>query len=212
MRRMVIGLLGLASVLAGTGCGAMKVFLAMAQPFGAPMIEAKCPLAGKRVVLLCASTRDIQWSHSEHMDRLATEVWREMQAKVPGIDLVPLPDVRDLRDTQTDFDMMTREQIGKYFKSDVVVELEVNEYTLAKSGVELVLRGHAAITARAADVHRGGRLIWQGSIDYTYPKTQPRILGDTDRPTFAREFLRKLAVRVTRSFYTFPEAEQWEDA
>lgn len=202
MKRVSLALAASVLLALGSGCSQGMVILA-ALAIGPAPIEAKCSLKGKRVALLITPTMDIQWSHAEHMDRLAVELWRELRDNVPGVEMVPLADIQDLREDRTDFDALTREQVGKKLSSDVVVEVEVSEYTLNKSGADLVLRGNAVLVIRVADVRARGKLLWDGLVDHTYPTGRPEVLGDTDRTSFGRRFLHDLAVHVGRNFYEY---------
>lgn len=211
MARRLAGSLAVVLVAAAAGCGSLTTLTAILWPVE-PTVAAKFPLAGKRVVLLCTPTPEILWAFPDEMPLLAESLARELRARVKRLDLVDLAQVRSLADSRPDFDSMTRAEIGRHFKADLVVELELSEFTLGKSDSDLVLRGQAVGTLRAADVHQDGKVLWQDLVDYTYPKTRPLVLGEVDRRTFLAAFRQRLAQHLARRFYDYPYTEEEKES
>jgi hypothetical protein len=211
MKRSLIVALAVLAVTAATGCATIVGLYAVLQPFGPPMVEARFPLAGKRVVLLVSPTQQLLWSHPDDMTRLAAELWREMDQNVEEIRLVELALVRDLQDRREDFDSMTRADVGKHFKADYVLEIEVTEYTLMKSDVDMILRGHIFGAIRVADVADRGKVAFTDLLDHTYPKGQPELLGETELATFTRRFLKRVGKQIAWRFHDHPVRDAREE-
>jgi len=207
MRRVIL-LLAVAVVLCvGSGCQWIVNFIAVAMPD--PEVPARYDLEDRRIVLLCTPTERIEAGYSNELTYLVSELNRQLSEKVDGIQIVPPDRVADYRTSHPAFDSLSRLEIGRHFKADRLVELELEQLTMHRGG-EWLLQGVAIGTVRVANIQNGGKVEFDERIEFTHPKRQPYMADDTTARKFVRIYVQKLSARVAMLFYEHPRKAERE--
>jgi hypothetical protein len=174
-RSFLLGLCG-AALVAGCNFPTAMYFL---------MPEAKEPPEYKRL----ASDNDkkevrvVLWTYSAldmrtefiQSDRQLTELLarqidqmsRENQEKVK---IVSPRKVEEYKNLHPDWKSLDPEQVGKYFKADYVINLEINQFSLYEpNAAEQLLRGRTHILVSVVDVNNPDDTPLPKEFSYTYP-------------------------------------------
>ena len=146
---------------------------------------------------LPAARRAAIFDRHAQRQELAVEVGRLLSQRVRKITIVDPREVAEWTD-ENDWDDFT--EVGKALKADMVVGIDVEEFSLYQS--QTLYQGKARLAITVYDVADGGKT--------AYSKTIPRIIYppnrgvDTSMPEddFRRRFVAHLADMVGRHFYS----------
>jgi hypothetical protein len=117
--------------------------------------------------------------------------------------IVPAREVEKFTSDNTGWPLRSRVEIGRQFKADYVIELEISDLKLYEPRSDRSLyKGRAAITVTAYDVSKGTEEpAYRSEINQEYPRSGGYIeAGDITPRKFQTEFIRKLAVELAWKF------------
>jgi hypothetical protein len=155
-------------------------------------------LRNKRVAVVCRPLVELQYSTgTRSAQELAVIVGRLMSQRVRKITIVDPREVAEWTD-ENDWDDFA--EVGKALKADMVVGIDVEEFSLYQS--QTLYQGKARLAVTVYDVADGGKTVYNKSIPrVVYP---PNRGVDTSLPEddFRRRFVAHLADIVGRHFYS----------
>src|SRR5262249_6489149 len=152
-----------------------------------PRREAKYKLASAdkekevRVVILASAgleTRpELLRVEREIGHALAQKLQEGFKANSEKVVLVPSSRVEKYKDDHPGWNSMAPDEIGKYFRADYVINLEIKDITLYENGsANQLFRGRAAIAVDVVDVHKSSEgPVYQEEYTTVYPKVRDAI-------------------------------------
>ena len=155
-------------------------------------------LRNKRVAIVCRPLVELQYSTGTRSSQdMAVELGRLMAQRVRKISIV---DPREVAEWTDEHDWDDFAQVGQALKADMVVGIDVEEFSLYQS--QTLYQGKARVAVTVYDVSDGAKVVYQKSI--------PRVIFppnrgvDTSLPEedFRRRFVAHLADVIGRHFYS----------
>jgi hypothetical protein len=162
-------------------------------------------LEGKKVAVVCRPLVELQYSSSDAADLLARDVGNRMKEKVKKINLVSAQKVEQWSD-EHEWDEYP--QVGKALKTDYVVGLELEEFSLYQG--QTIYQGRARVKITVHDMKKDGDVVYEKLLDrIVYPPNGGVATSDKTEPQFRREFTAVVAERIGRSFYGFDPRDDY---
>jgi len=208
--RTILACLFLAVVL-GTGCNLMALpyFLSPSDP----TYPAKCKLASDdkekevRVVILSWTGLETRPEFLK-VDRelsflLAQQLQESYKKEKEKVTIVPISRVEKYKDDHPNWHSFEAQEIGKYFRADYVINLDIGSITLYEPGsVNTLFRGRAEISIDVVDVHKTSEgPIFRDEYTTEYPKARgPIAAGDSNVAQFRQRFLTIVARELSWIF------------
>lgn len=123
--------------------------------------------------------------------------------------IVTLAEVEKFKRRHDDWKGMTAAEIGKHFKVDYVIDMELSQLSLFEPGTREVLHGHCHIPIAIIDVEKGAEPFEQYEYDAEYPGVGQSIPVDMESnpEKFKQKFFDKMAVELTKLFTPCPTAD-----
>lgn len=162
-------------------------------------------LAGKRVAI-------IVWADQATLDedyaaryRVADAVRYYLKEGIKDVDLVDIRDITDFQEKSgSDWEGMSNVELGRKFKADRVVRIDLLEYTTRAPDAQSVRKGRVRASVAVYDVGRpaGDRAVFATEVTGSYPPEGRKIdvlsVGDVDILNGA---LRVFGEATARKFY-----------
>jgi len=189
-----------------TGCNAIALVGAAA---GLDQIPAECKhLEGKRVAVVCVASSSSTGGTIASRE-LVDQFEQVLRAKVPGIELVPQPEIEDWKDNH-DWDQLDFRQVGKGVKAERVLAINIKSFNLY-SGASMY-RGRTELDLQVFDMEGKGKVAWRKDV----PEVQFPIHGEDavmskKESQFRREFLGYLSAKLGRHFHAYDPHEDFAD-
>lgn len=154
---------------------------------------------GKSVAIVCFAPTELLWKFPQIDDQVAMHVaYRLGQNKIQVIN----PDyVKAWIDQNPNWEKA--DQIGKYFKTDYVIEIELASYSLHEGSSTTLYRGRTEAYVHVVEMDEDGHgeRIFTKEIDFVFPLRVPRSSYDQSLSSFQKEFLSRLSERIGWLFY-----------
>jgi hypothetical protein len=204
---------GLAVVMLCAGCNLMALPFFLI-PGMEPKHDAKCKLTvpenakEARVVILASCSAVETRAEFLRVDRelsqlLARHLETGFKENKEKIKVVPSSQVERYKDEHPSWQSLTPQELGKYFKSDYVIDLEINSISLYEEGSSnLMYRGHASVNIEVNDVHKGKEgKIYKEVYTIEFPRGYPLPAdSSTSAPQFRQNFLDRMAKELSWRF------------
>jgi hypothetical protein len=159
----------------------------------------------KKVAVVCRPLVELQYSSSDAADQLAREVGGLMKLKVKKINLVSAQKVEEWSD-EHEWDKFG--QVGKALKTDYVVGIDLEEFSLYQG--QTIFQGRARVKITVHDMKKDGEAVYEKLLDrIVYPPNGGVPTSDKTEEQFRREFTAVVAERVGRSFYGFDHRDDY---
>jgi hypothetical protein len=210
-RGLHLAVLLVVSVLAA-GCNlmAMPYFLLSEEP----KQDAQCKLASEdknkevRVVIMAFFTELETRPEFLKIDRelsrmLAMQLQEGFKKNKEKVVVVPTSQVEKYKDEHPGWHSGNSEEIGKHFRADYVINLEINSITLYEPGSSNTLyRGRASVSVDVVKVHEASEgPKFQHEYRCEYPRARgPIPAGDSDPAQFRQQFLTVVARELSWLF------------
>lgn len=110
--------------------------------------------------------------------------------------------VQRYTDEHPNWQTMAPEEIGEHFRSDYVIEMEIDKLTLYEplSNKELY-RGQAELSVKVHDVRKPGTdPVFHKEYSVEYPRSRPVPITDTNPRKFRLDFLTRVATDISWYF------------
>lgn len=172
-----------------------------------PKVPAKFTgLVGKRVAVVCIPNSSA-YDSAATSAQLSQHISRKLKEKVKNVDMVRDSEVADWMDRHDWEDMDYAVDIGRGVKSELVVAVEVDGFSIHEGAT--LYKGRAQVTTTVYDIQQDGEEIFRTtSYDFEYPKNHPEHTTTVSEGTFRRHFIKALAEHVARNFYEYYLAEE----
>ncbi len=159
----------------------------------------------KKVAVVCRPLVQLQYSSADAADLLAREVGGLMKQKVKKIDLVSAQKVEEWSD-EHEWDEFP--QVGKALKTDYVVGIELEEFSLYQG--QTIFQGRARVKVVVHDMKKKGEPVYEKHLQrIVYPPNGGVATSDKTEDQFRREFTAVIAERIGRSFYPFDHRDDY---
>jgi hypothetical protein len=157
--------------------------------------------------------REVLPSDNELAEKVAQHMKLRAEANKQKLKIVPVSQVRSYQTKLGTRNGASPLEVGKHFKSDYVVYLEINSIALyeRKSFGDLY-RGNAevAISLYELDKPEGEQKVFDKPYRCEYPTSGPRDAGSCSVIQFRGQFLTKIAREVSKMFVAFSPDERTE--
>jgi hypothetical protein len=215
-----VGLLLLGTVAWCTGCNLLALpYFLLDTDANHP---AKCKLASEdhekevRIVILTFAGLETRPEFlrvdRELSSALAKQLKESFTANKEKVVIASTVQIEKYKDEHPNWHAMDLEEIGKHFRADYVIDLEIDSLTLYEPGSRNTLyRGHAEISISVVDVHKPGEEpIYKEEYSCEYPKTRgPIPAGDTNPQQFRQQFLGHVAKQLSWRFTAHPTEDDF---
>jgi hypothetical protein len=211
-------LLGTLWVSIGCTPATLTYFL---MPFSDDRIPAKCPLpaAGKKEVTVCIVTEfaaletspETAPAERELAELFAQQLRKRCQENKEKVKVIPPEKVRSYK-RQSDLATRSNHDIGKHFKADYVITLEINQLAIYEKGSSRSLfRGNTEINIQVVDVNKplGEGTIFTEPYHREFPTNGPRDVSDVSATQFRGGFLNVVASELARMFTPYPKDQRF---
>jgi hypothetical protein len=217
-RRLTLAGLLAAGLLCWTGCNPLApLFLALYlwEPDVPPKFEL--PPDCQRLAIVCYAPLDLQIEMgqldrdlNEAVSRKVFEKFDEdKKRREQGFQVIKASKVARWQDEHPDWRSMDSAEIGQALKADYVVYIEIDTVSFYEEGSGRQLyRGHAEVTVSVVRVADGETVFPKDTLEFEFPVGRPLPAADTPLPKFRREFINRLAEKL--SWYIIPH-ENKED-
>jgi len=217
------GVLGVLLLSAGIGCD-MATLTYFLIPWADDTIPAQVKLTPPKgqkeaTVVIMGSfagleTRpEFQTVDRELCDRLAAEIKRRAEDNRDRIKIVPYYQVKSYLNKELDPHMIDKRAIGKHFKADYVINLEINNMSLFEGSYRQLFRGTTEISVTVFNVNQpnGEGPIYEEVYHTEYPARGPLDAeGGNSVLQFRTLFLNRLAKDLSRRFEAYPHDEKFD--
>jgi hypothetical protein len=124
--------------------------------------------------------------------------------------ILPLVEVEKFKRKNETWKGMTAVEIGKHFKVDYVIDMELSQLSLFEPGTREILHGHCHIPLAVYDVEKGAEPFEQYEYDVEYPGVGQSVPVDMESnpEKFKQKFFMKMASDLTRLFTPLPTADR----
>ena len=204
--RRVLALLLSLVVGISQGCSpiAMIGYLLAGPPSIEPDFEAETGLSmeggKKKVAVVCFAPKDLLIEFPQIDDEVAAQVAYRLNEH--GISIIQPEYIRAWVDEHPDWELP--EEIGREFKADFVVQVELAAFSLYEGDSTTLYRGrteaYVKVCAMEED-HKGGEQVFTKDIDFIFPSAIPRSAYDTTQTRFKREYISRLSEKIGWLFY-----------
>jgi hypothetical protein len=182
-----------------------------------PMTDPKCPLACKtdkekvvRVVILSQAALEtrpeflrVDRDLAQMLLQSMTENFKRNKEKVV---LVPNSQIEKFKDDHPNWKAMGPSEVGRQFKADYVIGVEVNSISLYESGSSNTLfRGRCDISLVVTDVNSRENPKFTDEVSMEYPKARgPIDATNGNVAQFRQKFLSVVARELSSRFTAHP--------
>jgi hypothetical protein len=162
-------------------------------------------LKGKKVAVVCRPIVSLNYSNANVGRDLAQQVTLLLKEQVPKIKMVDSKKIAKWAD-ENNWEEFT--EIGKAMKADMVVAIDLESFSLYQG--QTLFQGKADATIRVYDCSKTGKgkEVFHKNLPQTlYPPNAPLAASDRTEPEFRREFVMRLATKISKYFYAHDPRE-----
>lgn len=211
----------LGTIWLSMGCSPANIGFLLA-PFFPDTIPARCKLSSsdREVTVAIVSSfstgnvtrTELIGAENDLAERLAQGLTKSFKDNKEKVKFVPLGQVRAYQKKMSRSGVVSDQEIGKHFKADYVLTLDVNGMDLYEPGSSRMLfRGRADVGVRVLDLSKDSEGVkLEDSYTIEYPRSGPVDAGNTSPLQFRAVFLERMAKELCRWFSAYP-AEQKRD-
>ncbi len=198
-------LAGLIGVFALAACGGCQMAYFLTDPDKTEEVKAEYGKIGDRTVAILVwadrSTLDI-YPRTRYRIGKAVEYW--MKKNLPEARFVRAEEVRRLQEgSGANWEGMTARQLCERLKCDMVLRVDLLEYTTRASGTRELRKGRVRATANLYDGgEKGGEeAVYETVVLATYPPKSWHGVPDMDENQILHETVETFAQETARKFY-----------
>jgi hypothetical protein len=150
---------------------------------------------------------------AEMAELVAQHMRLRCQANKEKLKLIPVAQVRSFQNKVGERNGVSAVDVGKHFKTDYVVFLDINALSLyEKKSYGQLYRGTTDIEISLYDMHKeeGEYKTFTKLYRCEYPGTGPQDAGSFSQVQFRSLFLTKVAREVSKIFIAYPSDERTE--
>lgn len=203
----------------GIGCdvGSLMYFLMpeAREPALLRNLPSDDPKSTPRVVILAWNAMETRAEFIGVEGKLCELLARELkdcaQNNEEKIEFVPQPKVEEFKNRNPNWRSLSLAAIGRRFKADYVVFLEINSMSLYERGsARELFKGRAELTVDVADVNKPDEIPDSETLTAVYPSEARGAIAaglDTTERVFKQAFLAYLAKRLSWYFSRHPKRD-----
>jgi hypothetical protein len=155
-------------------------------------------LEGKRVVVVCRTTSDLEFRDSVVAEDLAKKAGILLRQNGKKIEVVDQRDVAAWTDENT---WSEYAEIGDALDADMVLGIDLQSFKLRQG--QTLYQGQADISITVHDCGETGGIVFERVLPRSlYPPNTGIPVSDRRENEFRRQFIEILADQIGRSFYT----------
>ena len=201
---LILGL-GLAALI-NTGCNPFTAlyFLFLLPPPKLP--AAYDGLEQKTVVVLAHVGRGAQFDYAGLENDLVKGVVRELRENVKHIKIADPGAVRQWKDEHSDYELS---DVGREFKADRVVYLEIERFTLFEQQTSQLYRGSAKIRIQVAEMDKNGEIEFDTHLEPLFPGSRPIPAPEMSQDKFRSLYVKFLTRQIAHHFFEYRPDEDF---
>jgi hypothetical protein len=163
---------------------------------------------GKNVVLVyCYAPKELKWDNEAVDFDIAKHVaYRLLQNKIKVVDPDQVYDWLDRNDK-----WRKTAEIGKHFKVDYVVHIDVKDYSLFEPNSANLYRGRSDIIVNVVKMNESktdGNVIYTAPVKSYFPTRGPKDSSEMSFAEFRKNYLSALSEEIGRLFYPKETGEE----
>lgn len=154
---------------------------------------------GKVVAVVCYAPKELQWKFPQIDDQVARAVAGRLGQN--HIKVIHPDYVKAWIDEHPKWEKA--EEIGAYFKTNYVIEIELASYSLHEGTSTTLFRGRTEAYVHVVEIDESGfgERIFTKELDFSFPTKVPRTSYDQPLTSFEKEYLSRLSERIGFLFY-----------
>lgn len=201
----VLGLLAILCAVPLSGCSQFMIlsYLLHGPPTIEPDFDSETKLSLSKpdttVAIVGYAPTEVQWKFPQIDDQVSTAVaYRLGQNHIKMIDPAY---VRSWTDQHPDWEQPS--EIGKAFKADYVIEVEIAAYSLYEGTSTTLYRGRTEANVHVVKMEEDGtgERIYSKALNFEFPTQVPRSSYEQSLQDFQKEYLSRLSERIGFLFY-----------
>ena len=164
------------------------------------------PVAGKKLCIL-VSARDETMAQFPMVQLNAARWVGDHLAKLVQLNLVDPKKVSAYQESNADWDVKPPTEIGRLFKADLVLFVDLVRYTTRDEQSPELYRGRVEALCELHDCAGPAEreVIWSGVVEGVYPKDKPIVVSRDQEPQIRRVMLDMLGSGVARQMHHMAE-------
>ena len=183
-----------------------------------PQVQIAAPHKDVTVVMLAsfASPLDmpleLQGVEHDLCDRLAQAMKKQYEQNREKVKIVPYYKVKSYLNRDANGELIPKREIGKHFKADYVINLEINSMSFYLPGSRQQLYGgkaEVAITVFETKQPKGEGPIFEKVHHVEFPSTGPIDASGSSVALFREMFLDRIAKDLSKYFAAYPHDERY---
>jgi hypothetical protein len=194
------------------GCNPLSTIAYFVSLSGDPKVEAQCHLTREdkkpsKVVILVSTgaveTREqLIGADRELSGLVATKLQEGCKGNKENVNVVPASRVQRYKDEHPNWQALGGQAVGKYFRADYVVDMEIASMTLyEKRSANQMYRGNAEISVAVHDMHKPeDEQIFTTVYTCQFPESRPVPVTDSTYQKFRLMFLTHVANELSWYF------------
>lgn len=199
---IVLVALGLLITAAGCQSG---LFTAMYILKGTDVAPAFDGLKGKKVVIVCRATSELEFANVTVADDLAATLGQQLGQKVKRIEVVAPRKVERWTD-ENDWEDFT--EVGKALNAQIVVGIDLDQFGIYQG--QTVYQGTAIVGIHVYDMEQQGAQVYSATPPQTrWPPNSVEPVGNKLPNQFRKEFIGVLSNEIGRHFYPHDPASDF---
>ena len=194
----------LAAILAAAALssGCHIIWVALEKTFPKERVPARFKLPANKTVLVFPDDLDNPLSYPPVKRRLSQKLSAVLEHENIAAKTIPYDRLIELKSNEPEFNLMSILKIGRKLGADLVIYVNIEQFTLKDNPVDTLWRGRLAGRVKVVDVLKGR--IWpEESAGYPVRVNAP--LAESHSDTFGGELAKKLAedfaVEVAQLFH-----------
>jgi hypothetical protein len=179
-----------------TGCSAVSTIAYFINPNDTP--AAYKGLTDKKTVVVCRA-ESLEYSDPLIGRELSGVIGRKLEQNDKKITVI---DDQKLADWTDRNDWSDYRQVGKALKSDMVVGVDIERFTIRQGPT--LLQGQADVRISVYDIKDSGKKVWEyRPATIKFPPNAPIPAGERQEAEFRRQFIDIVAEYVAHNFYAY---------
>jgi len=164
-------------------------------------------LAGHRVAIVVWADQGTLFEYPYIRFELAEYVAYHLKQKIRPVGLVSNREIAAYQQSHYDWDSVAPARIGQQFDADLVLYVEVLEYTTRGGGAEYLLSGRGRVALAVHDVRAepDRQRVYHGEAQVRYPESGSLGSSEAITAVVHRRTLDLLAQAVAKKFYDHEE-------
>jgi hypothetical protein len=162
-------------------------------------------LKGSKTAVVCRPIVELKYSGTNSASLLARTLGSRLTQKGKKIRVI---DQQKIEEWTDEHDWEEFSEVGKAMKSDFVVGIEMEEFSLYQG--QTIYQGRATVHVTVRDMKKDGDVVYEKRLDrIIYPPQGGVATSDKTEEQFRRQFLDVVAERIGRCFYPWDHRDDY---